>query len=256
LELEIEPVGYLREGGTERLVAPSLVANYGFAARWEAVLAGESLVPLHGPDHRVAVAGTELSVKTVLREGVLQGATGPSLATEFGALLPTLHDEPGVGAFASLIASETSSVGTVHVNVLGERTRAHHAGGFVGLILEAPDAWRARPVLEVFYERDGAEETLSELAGAIVRVSERVDLDGGARVAWSVGESVFELRAGLTWAVIAPCFIRPHRVRRGRRSDRSTRSRSARRRLRCPREHPGSVPHASRPRRFGATRGR
>lgn len=204
LELEIQPVGYLREGRTERLVAPALVANYGFAHRWEAVVTGEGLVPLDGSDARVAVAGTQVSLKAVLREGALQDGAGPSVASEFGVLLPTLHDEPGVGAFASLIASEMSSVGSVHLNLVGQRTRARNAAGLVGVILEAPVAWRARPVLEVFYARDGADETISELAGAIVRVNDRVNLDGGARVAWSAGESVFELRAGLTWAVVAP----------------------------------------------------
>ena len=39
LEFELQPAGVLQEGGTQTLVAPWLVTNFGFAKNWEAVLA-------------------------------------------------------------------------------------------------------------------------------------------------------------------------------------------------------------------------
>ena len=45
-------------------------------------------------------------MKGVLREGALQDKTGPSLATEFGVLLPGIRDDPGIGASLAGILSQ------------------------------------------------------------------------------------------------------------------------------------------------------
>jgi hypothetical protein len=69
-----------------------VVINYGLTADWEAVLEGIGQAPLspHGPTN-VTAAGAFL--KHVLVPGSLQDKTGPSVATEFGLLLP---DSAGV----------------------------------------------------------------------------------------------------------------------------------------------------------------
>src|ERR1043166_6010093 len=48
LELEVGPVGYLREGRARSIVSPALVVNYGFLPRWEAVLEGRNEFPTSG----------------------------------------------------------------------------------------------------------------------------------------------------------------------------------------------------------------
>jgi hypothetical protein len=45
-------------------------------------------------------------LKTVLREGVLQEQSGPSIATEFGMLLPGINDQHGTGAEITGIVSQ------------------------------------------------------------------------------------------------------------------------------------------------------
>src|SRR5262245_38760528 len=40
VELEIGPIGYVRAGSRNFLVAPALIANYGVVERWELVLEG------------------------------------------------------------------------------------------------------------------------------------------------------------------------------------------------------------------------
>jgi hypothetical protein len=58
---------------------------------------------------RFRVEDSALSVKSVLREGTLQDKTGASVATEVGALLPTINgDDSGMGVEGSLIVSQRS----------------------------------------------------------------------------------------------------------------------------------------------------
>src|ERR1044071_596358 len=117
-ELELGPVEYIHEGATSALFAPSVVANLGFAPRWEAVLQARELVLLDGDpgENRVQLVETAALLKAVLREGCLQDQSGPSIGTEFGVLLPTVNAEPGAGVVATLLLSQRFPVGTVHVN--------------------------------------------------------------------------------------------------------------------------------------------
>ncbi len=203
LELELGPVGYVVQGPDRALVAPSLVANWGFAERWEAVLEGRHFVRLGGEveEPRLRVEDTALSVKTVLREGSLQERTGPSVATELSALLPTIHGEGGVGAECTLIASQRWPDLTLHLNGAVAWTRAHAPGLFGGLIAEGHDAWAIRPVAEAFVDWErGLPVALSGLLGAIWRLSDALSLDAAVRLAREGGARTAEIRAGLTWA--------------------------------------------------------
>jgi hypothetical protein len=179
-----------------------VVANVGIVPTWEAVLQGRNLVRL---DHaqgeaRVELADTALLLKGVLRQGTLQEATGPSVATEFGVLLPTVHGERGAGATLNGILSQAWPVATLHVNTAATLTRAQRFDLFVGTILEGPYVWTVRPAVEVFVEREfGDALTRSVLLAAIWRVRENLSFDVGLRRAWVDDLHVSELRLGFTW---------------------------------------------------------
>jgi hypothetical protein len=204
VELELGPVGWLVEGHDRSLVAPSLVVNWGFAPRWEAVAEARHLVRLGGEDvhePQLRVEDAALSVKHVVREGSLQERTGPSVAVEVSALLPAVRRDEGFGASIGLVGSRRWRDLTVHLNGAAAWTRTHVPGAFGGLILEGPDAWRVRPVGEVFVDGERGEAwTRSALVGAIWRVSGALALDGAVRGARAGALGIVELRLGLTWA--------------------------------------------------------
>src|SRR5262249_7450764 len=93
-------------------------------------------------------------LKGVLREGSLQEKPGPSIATEFGVLLPGINDQHGTGAVFNGIVSQRWDWGTVHLNAQIELTREQHADYFLDSIIEGPQDWPVRPVAEFFYESD------------------------------------------------------------------------------------------------------
>jgi hypothetical protein len=197
-EIELQPAGRLRDGSDTTLIAPWWVYNYGFAENWEAVLEGRLETPLSSSDPTsLTTAGAFL--KHVLRPGSLQDQEGPSIATEFGALLPGVNAEQGVGASFAVIASQRWEWGTVHLNLQTELTRDHNADAFVSAIVEGPFKWKVRPVAEFFYEEEfGQARTASALVGMIWQVNDKLALDMAVRQAVTNGRPVNELRAGLT----------------------------------------------------------
>jgi hypothetical protein len=203
LEMELGPVGRLREGSKRIRVAPAVVANYGLAHDRELVLEGRREIALDRDEGepRSSIVDNGVFVKQVLRPGVLQDAAGPSVATEYGLLLPAVHGEKGTGASLAGIVSQRTEVATLHLNAALEWTREHEPGAFLGAILEGPRAWAVRPVAEVFGEQaSGTPRTSSSLVGAIWRVRDGLSFDIGVRRAHAAGETVRELRIGLTWA--------------------------------------------------------
>jgi len=202
LELELGPIGYVRDGRANVLVAPAVIANVGIIPSWEAVLQARNLVRLNHPrgEATVELVDTGLFLKGVLRQGTLQGGTGPSLATEFGTLLPTIHGDRGAGATWNGILSQSWPAATVHVNTALTLTRAQRFDLFAGAILEGPHAWTVCPAVEVFVEREfGAVLTVSALLGTIWRVREDLSFDVGLRRARVDDRDLSELRAGFTW---------------------------------------------------------
>jgi hypothetical protein len=205
IEVELGPAGYLREGSERTLIAPAARFNYGFATGWEAVLEGQAAHGLSGDAKRSSLVGNAASLKGVLREGSLQDKPGPSVATEFGLLLPGINDEPGVGGSVAGIVSQQWPWATVHLNVVAAVTRQQHGDVFVGAIVEGPRDWPVRPVAEVFQERDfGRLTTTSGLIGAIWQVRETLSFDAGLRRARVNNRTVDEVRVGLTFAFGAP----------------------------------------------------
>jgi len=205
LEIELGPAQFRRSQDERTLIAPVYVVNYGFAKNWELVLDGRGEHPLApADDTRSRLVGNALSLKGVLREGALQDKPGPSVATEFGVLLPGINDEQGFGASWLWVVSQRWSWGTVHLNAEAELTREHTADFAIGAIIEGPFDWKVRPVAEVRYEREiGVAETVSGLVGAIWKVRDNLALDVGVREAWVNQRPQTELRAGLTFAFSA-----------------------------------------------------
>ena len=199
MEIELQPAGRLRDESGTSLIAPATVINYGLTTDWEAVLEGLGQTPLSptGPTNLMA-AGAFL--KGVLVPGSLQGKSGPSVATEFGVLLPDSTGNSGVGASVAAIASQRWDWGTIHLNAETALTRDHHGDVFLGAIIEGPSTWTVRPVAEVFYENEfGKEQTFSGLVGLIYRVRDNLSFDVGIRHALTGGHPVNEIRAGLTF---------------------------------------------------------
>jgi hypothetical protein len=133
-EVEIE-LGYFNLERTRRentIAAPSLVLNYGFTKNFE--LVSEFRLEV-SPEVEITDPG--LSVKGVVKEGVLQDKPGLSVAVEAGLLLPsTLPREHGVGFEAIGIVSGKLAPATVHVNGGGGLDRGGHVFGIWGVIGE------------------------------------------------------------------------------------------------------------------------
>lgn len=201
VEIELGPAQYLEIGSERTLVAPTVVFNYGLSERWELVLQGEAVHSLM-EDPKSSLVGNALSLKAILREGSLQGQTGPSIATEFGFLLPGINDDPGTGTGGSVagIVSQQWPWMTVHLNAAVAITRQQTADAFFGVIVEGPREWPLRPVAEVFYERDfGGVTTTSALVGAIWQVRDHIAFDVGLRAAQINDQPLREVRFGVTF---------------------------------------------------------
>jgi hypothetical protein len=199
LEVELQPAGRLREGPNTTLIAPATVLNFGLSEGWEAVFEGQGETPL-SPSGPTSLSAAGAFLKHVLQPGSLQDKSGPSVATEFGVLLPDSTGNSGVGASLAGIVSQRWDWGTIHLNGEAALTRDHHADLFVGAILEGPSKWTVRPVAEVFYEKEfGQEETVSGLVGLIWQVSDKLSFDVAFRHALTNNHPVNEVRAGLTF---------------------------------------------------------
>jgi hypothetical protein len=201
-ELELGPVGYLREGPGKSLIAPAVIANFGISGDREIVLEGK-LKTLQGDSsegYRTSLVDTALSLKQVHRRGSLQDGTGLSVASECGILLPTIHGESGAGAICALIGSQRWTTATIHLNGALVFNREHRWNRFFGAIIEGPNEWTTRPVAEFFTEQEvGGAQTRSGLLGIIWRTDEDLSFDFGVRLARTGDTRIHEVRAGLTW---------------------------------------------------------
>jgi hypothetical protein len=203
VELEIGPAGYRQEGSSRVLVAPALVANYGFAHGFEAVLEGRQSIQLNADRHPWQVEDVAFSIKSLLRRGSLQGANGLSVAVEIGMLLPGFESRLGTHV-GSIFSLQLPAI-TLHLN-LGNSILYSLYEASASLILEGPDPWRLRPVAEMLVARefghgglyDGIAESL--LVGGILRATDGLSFDLAGRYGRADGQPEQEVRAGLTWA--------------------------------------------------------
>jgi hypothetical protein len=204
LELELGPVGRLREGSRKFMVAPAVIGNIGLEGDRELVLQGQREVALDRGEGepRSVLQDNGAFIKQVLRRGVLQDESGASIATEYGLLLPPVPAQGGTGFSLAGILSQRTEAVSVHLNAAMAINREHEPDVFAGVIVEGPHAWRVRPVAEVFGEQaSGSPRVISRLAGAIWRAADHLSFDVGVRAAQAGGESIRELRLGLTWSI-------------------------------------------------------
>jgi hypothetical protein len=206
-ELELGPVGYWKEGREHLLVVPRYVLNYGIAEDTELVVDGQGLLSLDDPTRggvdRYTQNGNDVFIKSILRKGVLQGHTGPSVALEAGPLLPSFGREHGYGASTATIVSFRNGYGSLHLNGVFQLLRdTHDRDLFTGVIVEGPIDWKVRPVVELYWERDfGAQTRFSALGGAIWVINDSWALDAAVRGALVDDQTAVELRGGLTWTL-------------------------------------------------------
>ena len=203
VEIELGPVHWLREGSSRFLQMPAVIANFGLSKDRELVIEGRHEIPRDPQpgEPRSSLVDNAISLKHVLRRGALQDESGPSVAAEYGLLLPDVNGENGTGFSLAGIVSQRWSAATVHLNAAIARTREHEPGLFLGTILEGPFDWAVRPVAEVFTERASNTARLdSILLGAIWRVRDGLSFDAGYRSARLGDEPIHELRLGLTFA--------------------------------------------------------
>jgi hypothetical protein len=200
-ELEIGPAYLAGRDRKSELALPALVLNQGLFPRWELVVDARNRVALHrDAEHpRVQLDDDDVQLKWVMREGSLQGKTGPSVATEFGVLLPTTNEERNFGGLVDVIVSQKWSALALHWNLSGATRPGVREVG-TSLIVEGP-FHRVRPVLEIFAARElSVASTVSALSGFIWRIGDDSAFDFGLRRGLAGDEPFTEVRLGLTWA--------------------------------------------------------
>src|SRR6516164_7081178 len=204
VEVELQPAGAQWSREQNLLIAPAVVYNYGLTENWEAVLESQLNTPF-APSGPTTLSASGAFLKHILRPGVLQDKSGPSIATEFGVLLPDSNGDSQFGASIDTIVSQRWDWGTAHLNIAAELTRDQRANVFTDLIVEGPYKWVVRPVAEVFYEEEfGRAHNLSALVGAIWQVNDKLSFDVGFRHAIMNGSDVNEIRAGFTVGFMTP----------------------------------------------------
>jgi hypothetical protein len=207
-EVEIE-LGYFNLDWNHHentISTPHAVLNYGVARNLE--LVGEFNLEV-SPDVEITDPG--ISLKAVLREGVLQDKPGLSIAVEVGPLLPsTLPHERRVGFEAIGIVSGKLTPVTLHINGGGGLDRTGELFGVWGVIGELPVHPKLRLVSEINGESvENGRPNNSALIGVIWQPpSKNVFFDVGVRHGISRAAPDWQFTLGLTFGFSLPTFPR------------------------------------------------
>jgi hypothetical protein len=201
MEIELGYLTLVRTQGENTFTIPQVVLNYGLAQTLELVgeFKGEE-----GPETGLQLVDPALSLKAVLREGILQEKAGVSVAVETGLLLPaTVPDERRFGFEGVGIVSLRLSPFTFHLNFGGgvdrEETRPF---GVWGVITELPIAATMRLVGEVDGESvHGHAANNSGLLGVLWQPRWlNAVVDAGIRRGFSRGAPDWLFTTGLTFS--------------------------------------------------------
>ena len=206
-EMEIE-IGYFnleRDRGKNTFIIPKAVLNYGLIRNLE--LVGEFAIeePLHGS---VRLADPALSLKAILKEGVLQEKSGVSFAVEAGPLLPSTNKAENKFGFEGIgiVSGKLASL-TYHVNFGGGVDRAE-TNPFVvwGVIAELPIISKLRLVGEINGESvRGNSPDNSALMGLIWEPPlPNIFIDAGIRRGISSRAPDWMFTTGLTFSFSLP----------------------------------------------------
>ena len=201
-ELEIE-LGYFtweRDRGKNTFIIPRTVLNYGLIQNLE--LVGEFGVekPPHGS---VRLTDAALSLKAILKEGVLQEKPGVSFAVEAGPLLPSTGGEKEKVGFegVGIISGDLSPV-MLHLNLGGGIDRMENNPFVIwGVIAELPVAPKFRIVGEIDGENTKGKSTdASALLGFIWNPPvSNLSIDAGIRRGISRAAPAWMFTTGLTF---------------------------------------------------------
>jgi hypothetical protein len=207
-EVEIE-LGYFnleRTGRQNTISTPHVVLNYGVAKNFE--LVGEFNLEV-SPD--VELTDPSVSLKGILKEGVLQDKPGVSIAVEAGPLATsTLPRERRVGFEAIGIVSAKLEPVTVHVNGGGGLDRTGQLFGVWGVIGEVPILPTLRLVGEINGQStEGERPNNSALVGVIWQpTSKNIFLDAGIRHGITHAAPDWQFTLGVTFGFSLPTFSR------------------------------------------------
>jgi hypothetical protein len=201
IEIELGPVAYTDLRHASITEAPVVTVNSGLADGWEAVIDAARAITRSPGEHDIEAVEAALLLKRIVRDGVLQEHAGWSIATEFGALLPTVNGDDDYGAIWALIGSRGMGRTMVHVNAGFAQNRDGNTELISGLIVEDVASAPVRPVAELTfeYERETDTRSAGALFGAIWERRENLSFDIAVRAvrddeAWS-----YEGRIGVTW---------------------------------------------------------
>jgi len=207
-EVELE-LGYFNLDRTDHqntISTPHVVLNYGIAKNMELVA---EFNLQESPD--VELTDPSVSLKAVLREGVLQDKPGVSIAVEAGPLTPsTLPRERRVGFEAIGIVSAKLEPVTLHFNGGGGLDRTGELFGVWGVIGELPLTSKLRLVSEVNGQStEGERPNNSALLGLIWQPTDKnLFLDVGIRHGISRAAPDWQFTLGLTYGFSLPTFSR------------------------------------------------
>jgi hypothetical protein len=205
MEIELGYLTLVRTQGENAFMIPQVVLNYGLAQTVE--LVGEFKVE-EGPETGPQLIDPALSLKAVLREGILQEKAGVSVAVEMGLLLPsTVSSERRFGFEGVGIVSLRMSPFTFHLNLGGgvdrEETRPF---GVWGVITELPIGATVRLAGEVNGESvRGQAANNSGLLGVLWQPPWlKAIVDAGIRRGFSRGAPDWLFTTGLTFSFPLP----------------------------------------------------
>jgi hypothetical protein len=201
MEIELGYFNWKRKKGKTTFIAPRAVLNYGFIRNAE--LVGEFAVeePSHGS---ARLADAALSLKAVLKDGLLQEKNGVSFAVEAGPLLPSTNKGESRFGFEGIgIVSGKLSALIYHLNLGGGLERAQTNPFLVcGAIVELPMLSKLRLVGEINGESvRGNSPDNSALVGFIWEAPwPNVAIDAGVRRGISRAAAAWMFTTGLTFS--------------------------------------------------------
>ena len=205
MEIELGYLTLVRTQGENTFMVPQVVLNYGLTPTLELVgeFKGEE-----SPETGLQLVDPALSLKAVLREGILQEKAGVSVAVETGLLLPaTVPGERKLGFESVGIVSHRVAPFTFHLNLGGgvdrEETRPF---GVWGVITELPIGATVRLVGEINGESvHGQAANNSSLLGVLWQPHWlNAVVDAGIRRGFSRGAPDWLFTMGLTFSFPLP----------------------------------------------------
>ena len=209
MEIELGYLTLVRTQGEQTFMIPQVVLNYGLAQTVELVgeFKGEE-----GPETGLQLVDPALSLKAILREGILQEKAGVSVAVELGLLLPsTVPGEQRFGFQGVGIVSLRMSPFTFHLNLGGGVDRAEtRPFGVWGVITELPIGATVRLAGEIDGESvQGQAANNSGLLGVLWQPSWlKAVVDAGIRRGFSRGAPDWLFTTGVTFSF--PLVSREH----------------------------------------------